>query len=80
MDDRGQIDREEAEARAKGRFMAINAARIAGVVMVLAAIAVFNGALPLPEWAGYAFVIAGMFATFVAPTLLSRKWSTNEKR
>ena len=73
-------NRADAEARAKGRFMAINAMRITGIVIVLAAIAVFNGALPLPDWAGYALVIAGMFATFVAPTMLSRRWSTNEKR
>lgn len=73
-------ERQAAEVRAKQRFMAINVARIAGVLMVLAAIAVLNGALPLPDWAGYALVIAGMFATFVAPTLLARRWSTNAKR
>ncbi|GAA5061637.1 hypothetical protein GCM10023208_31200 [Erythrobacter westpacificensis] len=72
--------REDAEARAKGRFMLINAMRIAGVVMILAAIAVFNEALPLPDWAGYLLLVLGMFETFVTPTLLSRMWSTNDKR
>ncbi|MWV27308.1 hypothetical protein GRF63_05270 [Erythrobacter sp. GH3-10] len=60
--------------------MAINAARISGVVMVLLAIAVFNDALPLPHWVGYVAMVAGMFATFVAPVMLSRKWSTNARR
>lgn len=73
-------NREDAEARAKSRFMLINAMRIAGVVMILAAIAVFNDALPLPDWAGYLLLVLGMFETFVTPTLLSRMWSTNEKR
>lgn len=71
--------REEAEARAKGRFMVINAMRVMGVVMILAAIAVFNRALPLPDWAGYLLLVLGMFETFVTPTLLARMWSTNDK-
>ncbi len=73
-------NREDAEARAKERFILINAMRIAGVVMILAAIAVFNDALPLPDWAGYLLLVLGMFETFVTPTLLSRMWSTNDKR
>lgn len=73
-------NREDAEARAKGRFMLINAMRIAGVVMILAALAVFNDVLSLPEWAGYLLLILGVFETFVTPTLLARMWSTNEKR
>jgi hypothetical protein len=72
-------DREQAEARAKGRFMLINAMRIAGVVMILAGIAVFNNALPLPDWAGYVLLVLGMIETFITPTLLARMWSTNAK-
>lgn len=70
----------EAEARAKGRFMLINAMRIAGVVMILAGIAVFNDVLPLPDWTAYLLLTLGMFETFVTPTLLARMWSTNPKR
>jgi hypothetical protein len=73
-------NRDDAEARAKGRFMLINAMRVAGVVMILAAIAVFNGALPLPDWAGYVLLVLGMIETFLTPTMLARFWSTNEKR
>lgn len=73
-------NRDDAEARAKGRFMLINAMRVAGVVMILAAIAVFNGALPLPDWAGYVLLVLGMIETFFTPTMLARFWSTNEKR
>jgi len=73
-------DRAEAEARAKSRFMLINAMRIAGIVMILAGIAVLNDVLPLPDWAAYLLLVLGMFETFVTPTLLARLWSTNEKR
>ncbi len=72
--------REDAEARAKSRFMLISAMRVAGVVMILAAIAVFNDVLSLPDWAGYVLLVLGVFETFVTPTLLARMWSTNEKR
>ena len=68
------------EAQSRQRFMVINAMRIAGVAMILAGIAVFNDALPLPEWAGWLLLVLGMFETFVTPTLLARVWSTNEKR
>lgn len=68
------------EAQSRQRFMLINAMRVAGVVMILAGIAVFNDALPLPEWAGWLLLVLGMFETFVTPTLLARVWSTNEKR
>ncbi|MFB0613479.1 hypothetical protein [Aurantiacibacter poecillastricola] len=68
------------DAEARNRFMLINAMRIAGVVMILAGIAVFNEALPLPDWAGWVLIVLGMVETFVTPTLLSRMWSTNEKR
>lgn len=59
--------------------MVINAMRIAGVVMILAGIAVFNGALLLPDWAGYVLVVLGMVETFITPTLLARIWSTNDR-
>lgn len=72
-------DREAAEARAKGRFMMINAMRIAGVAMIIAGLAVFNDVLQLPDWAGYMLIVLGMIETFVTPTLLARMWSTNNK-
>ncbi|WP_338241151.1 hypothetical protein [Aurantiacibacter hainanensis] len=75
MDDRGPT-----EAQSRQRFMLINFMRIAGVVMILAGVAVFNDALPLPDWAGILLLVLGMVETFVTPTLLARIWSTNEKR
>ncbi|WAT19126.1 hypothetical protein OZN62_06050 [Aurantiacibacter sp. MUD11] len=73
-------DREAAEAQAKQRFFLINAMRIAGVVMILLGILVFNGVMPLPEWAGWVLLVLGMIETFVTPQILARIWSTNERR
>ena len=67
------------EAQSRQRFMLINFMRVAGVVMILAGIAVFNDVLPLPDWAGWMLLVLGMFETFVTPTLLARIWSTNER-
>lgn len=72
-------NRSPTEAQSRQRFMLINFMRVAGVVMILAGIAVFNDVLPLPDWAGWVLLVLGMFETFVTPTLLARMWSTNEK-
>lgn len=71
-------DREQADARARNRFMAINAVRFGGVLMILAGIAVINGALDLPEVVAWVLVVLGMAETFLFPTLLARMWSSNE--
>lgn len=73
-------DRAEAEARARKRFMVIGAMRFGGVMMILAGIAVINGALALPEWAAWVLIALGMAGTFVVPTVLARTWSTNRRR
>ena len=72
-------NRAPTEAQSRQRFMLINFMRVAGVVMILAGIAVFNDVLPLPDWAGWMLLVLGMFETFVTPTLLARIWSTNER-
>lgn len=69
-------DREKADAVARNRFMLINLMRVFGVVMILAGVAVFNEALPLPDWAGLVLIVLGMGETFVVPTMLARIWST----
>lgn len=72
-------DREQADLRARNRFLAINVIRITGVAMVLAGIAVRNGALDLPDWAGWLLIVLGMAEAFLFPTLLARQWSSNDR-
>lgn len=73
-------DQSPTEAQSRQRFMLINAMRVAGVLMILAGIAVFNAVLPLPHWAGVLLLVLGMIETFITPTLLARMWSTNDRR
>ena len=69
----------EEEARAKQRFMVINALRMGGVLMVMMGIAIANGAIDLPPEAGYVLAALGMVEVFVIPQVLSRKWSSNRR-
>jgi hypothetical protein len=74
-----QDERAAADALAKRRFMVINLLRLSGVAMVIAGLAVVNGGIALPEVAGYVLIAVGMIDTFLAPTLLARAWSSNER-
>lgn len=65
-----------SEDQARARFMIINAARIGGVVMVLAGVLILEGVLDTPEIVGWAFVPLGLFEVFVMPRILARKWRT----
>lgn len=67
------------EQRAKSRFIAINALRLTGVVMVLMGIAVLQNAIDLPEVAAYVLIVLGLVEAFVAPAVLARAWSGNDR-
>jgi hypothetical protein len=68
MDDRVSDD------VARNRWMVINAVRASGVAMVMVAILILQGAIPLPALAGYVILGVGLIDIFVAPQLLARKW------
>lgn len=67
------------EQRARGRFIAINVMRVTGVVMVLMGIAITQRAIDLPEMAAYVLIVLGLIEAFVAPAVLSRAWSSNDR-
>ena len=59
---------------ARGRFMAINAVRIAGVAMVLVGILAVQGVFEFPAIAGYILIGVGLVDIFVMPLVMARKW------
>ncbi len=67
------------EQRAKGRFLAIAAMRLFGVIMVLMGIAITQGAIDLPHFAAYVLIGLGLVEAFVVPALLARTWSSNDR-
>lgn len=67
------------EQRAKSRFIAINAMRVTGVAMVLMGVAVLQRAIDLPQMAAYVLIALGLGEAFVAPAVLARAWSSNDR-
>lgn len=64
---------------ARGRFAAMQLARLAGVALVIAALLVLRQRINLPEAAGWIMLVAGLAGTFLAPQILARKWRSGDK-
>ena len=63
-----------SEEVARGRWMAINVVRIAGVAMVIVGIMGVRGVLEYPAFAGYVLIGVGLLDIFLVPLVLARKW------
>jgi hypothetical protein len=61
---------------ARNRFFAIQLVRLVGVAMVLAGLAVTQGALDLPQWAGVLLLVFGLFDVFFMPRVLAKRWKS----
>jgi hypothetical protein len=59
---------------ARGRWLAINAVRIAGVAMVVVGIFGLQDVFEYPDIAGYLLIGVGLIDIFVIPKLMARKW------
>jgi hypothetical protein len=59
---------------ARSRLMAMQAVRVAGLVLVLLGAAVLAGKLDGPGWLGTGLFIAGAFDVLLFPKILARRW------
>lgn len=59
---------------ARNRWLVINAARIAGVAMVVIGLLGTQGVVGMPEWAAYLLLAVGLADVFLMPTFLARRW------
>jgi hypothetical protein len=66
----------ELDKRARNRFALLNLVRLAGLVLVLAGLAIHYGRIPAPEPAAWVLVAAGLVDFFFGPNFLARKWRT----
>jgi hypothetical protein len=66
----------EDDKLARRRFMLLNLVRLAGLAMVLVAIAIHYGKLSAPEAVAYVLAIVGLADFFFMPNVLARKWRT----
>lgn len=64
------------EDKARGRFIAINAIRLSGAVLVILGLLIHEGALALPPVLGWIFLALGLIDVFVIPQVLARRWRT----
>ncbi len=62
-----------------GRYMMLNLVRIAGMLMVLAGVAIHYGKIDLSQVFAYVLAGAGLLGFFYVPRLLARRWRTPEK-
>lgn len=63
-----------SDEAARNRWMVINLARLGGAAMVVVGLLITAGRVPAPQWAGYPLIAVGLFAVFLVPQLLARKW------
>jgi hypothetical protein len=61
---------------AKARFIAIQAVRWTGALLVALGLLVVRRKLALPSEAGYTLIVIGLVAALIAPTLLARRWKS----
>lgn len=61
---------------ARARFFAMQAMRLGGLMMVIAAMLGLNGVLPVPPVAAWPLLIVGLIEIFVIPQILARHWRT----
>ena len=61
---------------ARARFFAMQAMRLGGLMMVIAALLGLNGVLPVPPVAAWPLLIVGLIEIFVIPQILARHWRT----
>ena len=59
---------------ARGRWLVIQATRLAGVVMVVVGILGVRQVFEYPAIAGYILIAVGLLDAFLVPQVLARKW------
>ena len=61
---------------ARARFFAMQAMRLGGLMMVIAALLGLNDVLPIPPIAAWPLLIVGLIEMFLIPQILARHWRT----
>lgn len=72
-------NRSREEERAMQRFVMMNLARIAGVIVLGAGIAMAREVLPGPYWLGVMLAVGGVATFFFAPTMLVKRWKAQDR-
>jgi hypothetical protein len=71
--------REQAETRARQRFVVITAMRFAGIGLVMLGFAIVRGIVDLPYEVGVILAVVGFLDVFVMPVFLTRRWKVADR-
>lgn len=68
----------ENEARARQRYLVLNAVRLSGLALVLFGIVIARGVLPfdVPWVVGVVIAVVGLVEFFFLPRLIARRWKS----
>ena len=69
-------DPEQVEAQARGRYLALNAARFGGLAVTLLGLAGVRNVVALPYLVSVALTLAGIAAFFFAPPIMAKHWKS----
>ncbi|MDY7098713.1 MAG: hypothetical protein SXU28_11295 [Pseudomonadota bacterium] len=69
---------DKAEDTARQRYMLMNAARVGGLLTVVAGIAGARDIIPLPYAVSVVLAVGGMITFFFAPPLLAKRWKSKD--
>ena len=67
------------ESKAKERFLLLNLVRMAGIAMVLAAIAMSQLAASIPSFLNIGLGLAGLAVFFFWPRKLASQWKSEDE-
>ncbi len=72
------MSRADNEARARQRFLVLNAVRFSGMALVLFGIVIARGVLPfdVPWVVGVVIAVVGLVEFFFLPRLIARRWKS----
>jgi hypothetical protein len=70
------MNRGQAEAQARNRYIVLNVVRLGGLAMLMIGIAIARGVIEAPYWLGVGLALVGLLDFFFGPRLLARGWSS----
>lgn len=70
---------DDAETRARQRFIILNVIRLGGLAVLLFGIAMARGVVAGPYWLGVILALAGLLDFYFGPRMLARSWKTGGK-
>ena len=63
---------------AAGRFLALQAVRLGGVVMTVLGAMIVAGTIDAPNVVGFVLMLLGVVEFFVVPLMLARMWRSGD--